>query len=242
MTTIVPEYHTTVKYENNTYIARPWIISDKDFFLETWADFPTEVVNSNPGRLFERRINMWLKRIERPNKGYLPLDKGYADHVNVIYSKNGVSCAVHYVDLFWEGDELVSKNYALAVHPSFRGQGMQSIISSIDQFWTCTDTAQVPVSRTEYEIYHNNTSSLQIQKDREHHTYVESRPANTFGAPNTSILIHKFDVSSPGKIIDAIGATFEVALHEYELTNYRYGTKYVTSGEYKNNKQWDEEL
>ena len=33
MTTIVPEYHTTVKYEINTYIARPWIISDKDFFL-----------------------------------------------------------------------------------------------------------------------------------------------------------------------------------------------------------------
>ena len=244
MTVVVPEYHTTMKYEGNTYYVRPFIMSDKDFFLETWADFPTEAVNSNPGRLFEKRINMWLTRLDRPNKGYFPLDIGYPDHINTIYSKNGSPCAIQYGDLVWEENQLISKNYAIAVHPSFRGQGMQSIVSSVDQFWTATDVAQLPVNRAEFEIYHNNTSSLQVQKDRENHTHIESRSANTFEAANNSILVHKFNVTPSGQV-DAIGATFEVTLHEYEFTNDRYGTEYVTSGQFdldRNGAQWDRDL
>lgn len=246
MTTIVPEYHTTVTYKDDTYYVRPFIMSDKDFFIETWADFPTEAINSNAGALFEKRINMWLTHLNSPNKGYLPLVEGYTIHSNTIYSKNGSPCAIQYGDLCWEEEGLVSKNYAVAVHPSFRGQGLIQVINSVDQFWTSTDTAQMPVTRSEFEIYHNNTPALQVAKDRDNHTHTESRPANTFGAVNTSVLIHKFDVSPPGQI-DAPEATFEVTLHEYEFTNDRYGTEFVTSGRYdlklnKNNIPWDKDL
>lgn len=245
MTTIVPEYHTTIKYEDNTYYVRPFIISDKDFFLETWADFPTEVINPNPERLFEKRINMWLTRLNSPNKGYLPIVEGVPNHTNAIYFKNGSPCAIQYADLVWEEEGLVSKNYAVAVHPSFRGQGLMHIINSVDQYWCATDTSQLPVKRTEFEIYHNNTRALQVAKDREH-THTGSRRANTFGAVNTSVLMHKFDVSPPGQI-DAPEAIFEVNLHEYEFTNDRYGTEYVTSGRRalkisRTTQQWDHNL
>ena len=96
-----------------------------------------------------------------------------------------------------------------------------------------------------FEIYHNNTRALQVAKDREH-THTGSRRANTFGAVNTSVLMHKFDVSPPGQI-DAPEAIFEVNLHEYEFTNDRYGTEYVTSGRRalkisRTTQQWDHNL
>ena len=69
----VPEYHTTIKYNGDTYYARPLIMTDKAFFLATWADFPTERPNASAERLFERRINMWLTHVTDTNKGYLPM-------------------------------------------------------------------------------------------------------------------------------------------------------------------------
>ena len=56
--------------------------------------------------------------------------------------------------------------------------------------------------------------------------------------------MHKFNVTPSGQV-DAIGATFEVTLHEYEFTNDRYGTEYVTSGQFdldRNGAQWDRDL
>ena len=246
MTIIVPEYHTTMKYKNDTYYMSNFTMFDKEFFLETWEDFPTEGTSPNAGRLFERRINMFLGYIDYPNKGYLPADEGYPIHGSNIYSKNGVRFGAQYSDIIWEEGEMITKNQTIAVHPSFRGQGLRSMIEAFGKFWTYSAGAHLPTKRTEYEIGHSDTSSLQWQKDKEQATFVESRPANTFGAVNNSVMSHKF-YTTPDKHYseDAPGATFEISLHEYELTDDRYKTEYVTSGQFELNRTsvvWDRDL
>jgi len=246
MTVTVPEYHTTIKYEGDTYYIRNFVMSDKAFFVETWADFPTEAVGANSSFTFEKRINKWLTHLQTPNKGYFPTVKGYSAYPNNILHKNGTPVGIQYSDLHWEGDEMIVQNHTIAVHPSFRGQGLRKIMDANGQFWTYSDNAKLPVKRTEFEIGHNDTSALQWQKDNES-THVSSRPANTFGATNNSVLSHKFYHTPAQKFDFAPGATFEVTLHEFEFTNDRYGTEYVTSGQYaldisETTQQWDGDL
>ena len=246
MTTIVPEYHTTMQYENDTYYMRPFIMSDKDFFLETWADFPTEAVNPNPERLFEKRINMFLSYIDYPSKGYLPAPEGYSVHPSHIFSKNGSPFGIDYSDVIWEDGEMIVKNKTVAIHPSFRGQGLRTKMEAFGKFWAYSSEAKLPIKRVEYEVGHSDTSSLQWQKDKEQATFLESRPGNTFGASNNSISFHKFYTTQNKHYNDdAPGATFEISLHEYNLTDDRYKTEYVTSGEFdlnRNTIEWDKDL
>ena len=225
----VPEYHTTIKYNGDTYYIRNFIMSDKAFFVETWADFPAEA-EIDSSFTFEKRINMWLTHLETPNKGYLPAVKGYDSHPNNVLHKNGTPVGIQYADIHWEEDEMLVRNHTIAIHPSFRGQGLRKILDANGQFWTYSDNANLPVKRTEFEVPHNDTSALQLQKDNGS-THMSSRPANTFGVNNNSVLSHKFYHTPEQRFDFAPGATFEVTLHEFDFTNDRYGTEYVTSGQ-----------
>ena len=225
----VPEYHTTIVYNSDTYYVRNLIMSDKAFFLETFADFPTEKPNANNERLFERLINKWLTHLLNPNKGYLPAIQGWEAHPNNIYFKNDVPFGIQYADLLWEGSNLISRNSTIAIHPDFRGQGLTAVINGHGQYWTYRDGADLPTQETHYEMPHTNITGRQHQKDRSY-THTKSRQANTFGSHNTAPVIHHFSHTKEQRYDYTPGATYEVTLHEYEFTNERYGTKYVTSG------------
>ena len=242
----VPEYHTTIKYNGYTYYIRPFRMSDKAFFVETMADFPTEAIAVDYAYVFEKRINMWLSHLETPNKGYLPMVKGHNNFPNNVLHKNETPVGIQYCDMFWEEDEAIVQNHTIAIHPSFRGQGLRKILDANGQFWTYSDNANLPVKRVEFEIPHNDTSALQWQKDNGS-THTSSRPANTFGATNNSVLSHSFYHTPAQRFDFAPGATFEVTLHEFDFTNDRYGTEYVTSGQRAldisgTTQQWDRDL
>ena len=226
----VPEYHTTIKYNGDTYYARPLIMSDKAFFLATWADFPTERPNASAERLFERRINMWLTHLTDTNKGYLPMVKGANWHPSGIFYKNDTAFGIQYADIIWEDGEAVSKGSTMAIHPDFRGQGLTAVINAHGQYWTYSDEARLPGSKTYYEMGHINTAGRQHQKDKGY-THIRSRTANTFNAPNTSPVVHEFSHVTTQRQDYLPGATYEVTLHEHDFTNDRYGTEYVTSGQ-----------
>ena len=226
----VPEYHTTIEYNGDTYYVRPLIMSDKAFFVETWADFPTESQTPNPERTFEKRINMWLTQLTNANKGYLPMVKGGNWHPNNIFYKNDTAFGIQYADLIWEGEEVISKNSTVAIHPAFRGQGLTTVINGHGQYWTYSDEAKLPASKTYYEMGHANILGRQHQKDKGY-THIRSRAANTFKAPNTSPVVHEFSHAKTQRQDYLPGATYEVTLHEYDFTNDRYGTEYVTSGQ-----------
>jgi len=240
----VPEYHTTIEYKGDTYYVRPFIMSDKAFFLECMADFPTEYFKRDNSVLFEKRINKWLTQLNNPWGGYLRNgltgylkgrerkagSEGWEAHPNNIFYKNNVPFGIAYNSIIWEGSKPVVHNNTAAIHPDFRGQKLLNIMYGQGMYWTYSDKALLVVDETRYQIPHSSVEGRQHQKDRgAKHSH--SREANTVDCENDSPVMHYFFTTDDQYYDYTPGATYTVTLHEYDFTNDRYGTEYVTSGD-----------
>jgi len=239
------EWHTTVKYKGDTYYVRPWGMSDKEFFLETWADFPTENPFPSFENTFEKRINMFSMSYIADRFGEAPIVKGKNMFSNGIYYKNDVPFGLQFADLMWEGNNFISKRHTLAIHPDFRGQGLTHVINGVGQYWTYY-TYYIPVVKTEIELYHNATTALQFMKDN-NYKHEESVPANVHGTANNSVLRHKFSHTPSEKYAHIPGATFQIQKHEYDITDKKYATNWIASGQRdidlgRKTESWDHDL
>ena len=125
MTIKVPEYHTTIQYERDTYYVRNMGMSDKEFFLETMSDFPTEATSRDWSKFFELIINSKLSHLMHKNKGYFPLDEDKDSFQNAIFLKNNVPFAINYQSMV-KGK---ITDPTIAIHRDFRNQGLVKIIS-----------------------------------------------------------------------------------------------------------------
>ena len=217
---MVPEYHTTIQYEGDTYYVRNLWMSDKPFFLECMADFPSESVERDYSKYFEIIINRKLSHLLHTNKGYFPLDE-VESYPNALFLKNNVPFAINHQTMV-EGKVI---DPTIAIHPDFRNQGLVKIISGYYQYWKSQE--KLNFTELEYSVNHDQVQQRQNAKNRGH-TYKESRPAIVFGVPNNSPVIHTF--SSKITHDYTPGAVYSVTLKEYDITSDKYQTEYVTSG------------
>lgn len=246
MTIKVPEYHTTIEYNSDTYYIRNLWISDKTFYLECMADFPSESFGRDYLKYFEIMINRKLSHLMHKNKGYFPLDEDRESFPNAIFLKNNVPFGTMLGVYAWEEEERVLKHSEIAIHPSFRNQGLANIIAGYGQYWSYSSEAKLPISKNRYELNHGNIKGRQNAKNR-NHNYVSSRPANVFGTKNTSPVIHTFYTTKDGYHDYTPGANYSVTLQEYDLTDDKYKTEHVLSGQMEadiNNSilKWDRGL
>ena len=224
MTIKVPEYHTTIQYEGDTYYVRNMGMSDKEFFLETMSDFPTEATSRDWSKFFELIINSKLSHLMHKNKGYFPLDEDKDSFQNAIFLKNNVPFAINYQSMV-KGK---ITDPTIAIHRDFRNQGLVKIISGYYQYWK--SQKQHNFNGMEYRVNHDQVQLRQNAKNRGH-DYVGSRPATVFGATNTSPVIHNFSVKKDFNHDYILGAVYSMVLVEYDLTDDKYKTEHVLSGQ-----------
>jgi hypothetical protein len=158
------------------------------------------------------------------NKGYFPLDEDKDSFQNAIFLKNNVPFAINYQSMV-KGKII---DPTIAIHPDFRDQGLVKIISGYYQYWK--SQKQHSFDGMEYRVNHDQVQLRQNAKNRGH-DYKGSRPANVFDAPNTSSTIHNFSVKKDFTYDYTPGAVYSMVLVEYDLTDDKYKTEHVLSGQ-----------
>ena len=222
MTIKVPEYHTTIQYEEDTYYIRNLWMSDKSFFLECMANFPSESRDRNYSKYFEIIINRRLSHLMHKNKGYFPLDEDRNFFPNAIFLKNNTPFAINHQTIV-EGKVT---DPTIAIHPDFRNQGLVKIIAGYYQYWKSQE--KLNFTELEYSINHDQVQLRQNAKNRGH-AHEGSRSAIVYDVSNNSPVIHTF--SSKITHDYTSGANYSIALQEYNLTDDRYKTEHVLSGQ-----------
>ena len=222
MTIKVPEYHTTIQYEGDTYYVRNMGMSDKEFFLETMSDFPTEAVSRDWSKFFEIIINRRLSHLMHKNKGYFPLDEDKDSFPNAIFLKNNVPFAINYQSIIKEK----VTDPTIALHPDFRNQSLVKIIAGYYQYWKSQE--KLNFTEIEYSVNHDQVQVRQNAKNRGH-AYEGSRPAVVHGVSNNSPVVHTF--SSKVTYDYTSGASYSITIQEYNLTDDKYKTEHVLSGQ-----------
>ena len=114
----------------------------------------------------------------------------------------------------------------IALHPDFRNQSLVKIIAGYYQYWKSQE--KLDFTEVEYSVNHDQVQLRQHAKNRGH-AHEGSRPAIVHGVSNNSPVVHTF--SSKVTHDYTSGASYSITLQEYNLTDDKYKTEHVLSGQ-----------
>jgi len=221
----ITEYTIILKEGSDTYTMRPMILSDKTFYKECMADFPTQDLLRNWDVKFERCINQWVTSHEDFE---YPIPEGREVTVAQVASKNGTPIFFTYSNYKNKGkDEFCESNLVVSIHPDQRSKGFYKYYIALIHYYTYV---HVKADYMTYDTFDSVKKILKYQKDN-NWEYLRTEDAGIQG------LKHIFK-NTKAQYSQNSDYTFEVSKATYAKTDARYATNYIKS----TYLTWDEGL
>jgi len=213
----ITEYTITMKEGSDTYTMRPLIMSDKTFYKECMADFPTQDTSRNWDKQFEICVNKWATSHEGLE---YPISRGLEVTVAQVAYKNDTPIFFTFsiYDNHSQEDTLYERDLVIAMHPDQRGKGLYKYYIALIHYYTY---AHVKADYMTYDTFDSVKKILKYQKDN-NWEYLRTEDAGVQG------IKHIFK-NTKEQYSQNSDYTFEVSKATYAKTDARYATNYFKS-------------